>query len=74
MAYYDPVKVIIDDLGLAKVIIDVIVWHYSLPNSIVSDWDSVLASKFWSLICYFLEIKRKLSTNFNSQTDSQTER
>ena len=35
MVYYEPVKVTINALGLAKVILDVVIWHHSLPNSIV---------------------------------------
>lgn len=57
MRYYEPVKVIINTFKLAKVILDMIVRHYSLPDSIVSDWGSVFMSKFWLSFCYFLEIK-----------------
>ena len=72
--YYDPVKVTIDALGLAKVILDVIVWHYGLYDSIVSDKSSLFTLKFWSSLCYFLGIKRRLSTAFYPQTDGQTKR
>ncbi len=34
----------------------------------------LLISKFWSLLCYFLGIKKKLSTAFHPQTHGQTER
>ena len=37
MVNYKPVKYTIDAPGLAKVIIDVVVMHHSLPHSIVSD-------------------------------------
>ena len=74
MVYYKPVKVIINAPGLAKVIINVIVWHHGLPDSIVTDRGSVFTSKFWSLLCYFLVVKRRLSTAFHPQTDDQTER
>ena len=30
-------------------------------------------SKLWSLLCYFLSIKRQLFTSFHSQTDGQTD-
>ena len=46
MVYYEPVKVTIDAPGLAKVILDAVVWHHCLPNSIVSDRDSLFTSKF----------------------------
>lgn len=46
MVHYKSVKVTIDALGLAKIILDVIVWHYNLPNSIVSNKGSLFISKF----------------------------
>ena len=74
MVHYEPVKVTINAPGLAEVILDVVVWHHGLPDSIVSDRDSLFISKFWSSLCYFLGIKRRLSTAFHPQTDGQTER
>ncbi len=55
-------------------IIDVVVHHYGVPESIVTDRGSLFISKFWFSLCYFLEIKKKLSTAFQPQTDGQTER
>ena len=72
MVHYEPVKVTIDVPGLAEVIIDVIVWHHSLPDSIVTDRGSLFTSKFWSSLCYFLGVKRRLSIAFHPQTDGQT--
>ena len=57
MVQYEPFKVTIDALGLAEVIIDVIVWHHGLPDSIVTNRGSFFTSKFWSLLCYFLGVK-----------------
>ena len=74
MVHYEPVKVTIDAPGLAEVILDVVVRHHGLPDSIVSDRGSLFTSKFWSSLCYFLGVKRRLSTAFHSQTDGQTER
>lgn len=48
--------------GLAEVILDVVVRHHGLPNSIVSDRGAVFTSKFLSLLCHFLKIKRRLCT------------
>lgn len=73
MVHYKPIKVIINALGLAKVIINVVVRHHGLSDSIIIDCGSVFTSKFWPLLCYFLGIKRKLSTTFYPQTDGQTE-
>ena len=74
MLHYEPVKITIDATSLAKVIIDVLVRHHSLSDSIIIDWGSLFTLKFWSLLCYFLGIKRRLSTAFHPQTNGQTER
>ena len=74
MVHYEPVKVTINAPGLAEVIIDVVVRHHGLPDSIISDRGAIFTSKFWSSLCYFLGIKRRLSTAFHPQTDGQTER
>ena len=72
--YYKPVKITINAPGLAEGIIDVVVRHHGLPDSIVTNRGSLFISKFWSLLCYFLGIKRRLSTAFYPQTDGETER
>ena len=58
MVHYEPVKVTIDAPGLVKVIIDMVVKHYGLLDSIISDQGAIFMSKFWSSLCYFLGIKR----------------
>ena len=74
IVHYKPVKVIIDAPGLAEVIINVVVRHHGFPDLIVTDRGLLFTSKFWSLLCYFLGIKQKLSTAFHPQTDGQTKR
>ncbi len=74
MVQYKPVKVTINASGLTEVIINVVLRHHGLPDSIVSDRVSVFTSKFWSSLYYFLGIKGRLSTAFHPQSDSQTER
>ena len=74
MVHYKQVKVTIDALELAEVIIDVVVWYHGLLDSIINDWETIFTSKFWSLLCFFLGIKRQLSTAFDSQINGQTER
>ena len=74
MVHYKPVKIIIDAPGLAEVIIDMVVCYHGLLDSIVTDKGSLFTSKFWSSLCYFLGIKRQLSTAFHPQTDGQTKR
>ncbi len=73
MVHYEPVKVTIDAPGLAEVILDVVVRHHDLPDSIVSDRGLVFTTKFLLSLCYLLKIKRRLSTAFYSQTNGQTE-
>ena len=74
MVYYKPVKIIIDTLGLAEVILDMVVQHHGLPDSIVTDKGSLFTSKFWSSLYYFLGVKQRLLIAFHPQTDGQTER
>ena len=74
MIHYKLVKDIINALGLAKVIINVVVKHFGFPNSIVINRESLFTLKFWSLLCYFFDIKQRLSTVFYSQINSQTKR
>ena len=74
MVHYEPVKVTIDAPGLAEVIIDVVVRHHGLPDSIVTNRGSFFTSKFWLSLCYFLGIKRRLSIVFYLQTDGQIEK
>ena len=74
MVHYKPIKVTIDALGLAEVIINVVVRHHGLPDSIITNQGSLFTLKFWSSLYYFVGIKRKLSTAFHPQTDGQTER
>ncbi len=69
IVYYDPVKVTINAPGLAEVIIDVVLCHHGVPESIVTDRGSLFTSKFWSSLYYFLDIKKKLSIAFHPQTD-----
>ena len=74
IVHYKPVKVTIDAFDFVKVIIDVVMRHHGLPDSIVTDQGLLFISKFWSLLCYFLGIKRRLCTAFYALTDDQTER
>ena len=74
MVHYELIKVTINALGLAKVILNVVVWSHGLPDSIVTDKSSLFTLKFWLSLCYFLRVKRRLSTAFHPQTRGQTER
>ena len=74
MVYYKPVKITIDASDFVEVIIDIVIRHHGLPDSIITDWGSLFTSKFWSLLYYFLRIKKKFSTAFYPQTNGQIER
>ncbi len=65
--------VTINTTGLAEVIIDVIMHHHTVPKLIVMDRGLLFTSKFWSSLCYFLDIKKKLFIAFYPQIDGQTE-
>ena len=57
MVHYKLVKAIIDALGIAEVIINIVIRYHGLSNSIIIDQELLFNSKFWSLLCYFLNIK-----------------
>ena len=65
MVHYKPVKVTINASGLAEVILDMVVWHHGLLDLIVLNRGLLFTSKFWSSLCYFLGIKKSLSTAFH---------
>ncbi len=46
MVYYKPVKVTINAPGLVEVIIDVIIYHHEVLESIVIDQGLLFTSKF----------------------------
>lgn len=69
--YYKPVKVTIDTSSLTKVILNVVVRYHIFLDSIMSDCRSIFNSKYSSLLCYFLQIKQKLSAIFQPQMSIQ---
>ena len=58
MVYYNFIKVIINISGQIKVIFNVVIYHYEVPESIIINWGLLFTSKFWSLLYYFLKIKK----------------
>ena len=50
-----------------------IITVFESPDEIVSNRGSVFIFYFWSALCFYLKIHRKLSTAFYPQTDGQTE-
>ena len=72
MVFYKLVKVSIDATDLVKILINVLMWHYGLFSSIVTDRGFLFSSNFWSLLYYFFVIKRRLFTVFYLPIDKQT--
>ena len=70
---YKLVKVIIDAPKLAKEIINIVVQHHGLLDSIISDCRAIFISKFWFLLYYFFEIKKQLFTAFYYPTNRKIE-
>jgi hypothetical protein len=58
---------------LARIFFEHIECEYGTPISIVSDRDSRITSEFWTEVCNFQMIKRRLSTAYHPQTDGQSE-
>lgn len=71
MMYYKLVKVTINILSLVEIIINVVMQHHGLSNSIISNQWAVFTFKFWFVLYYFLSIKQQLSTAFYLKTNSQ---
>ncbi len=64
----------IDAPELGDRLVEEIFSKFGVPRSIVSDRGSVFTSSYWSTMCYYLAVKRRVLTAFHPQTDGQTER
>ncbi len=64
---------IIDVLKLTILLMNNIITWYEMSKNLISDHASFFISKFWSMLCYYLKMKHRLSITFHSQTDEQTE-
>jgi transposase InsO family protein len=69
MSLYIPVKKTITAEEMATVFLRRVVRYFGVPKGIVLDQGSVFTSKFWSSLCFYLQVKRRLSTAFHPQTD-----
>lgn len=74
MVHYKPVKITINASGLAKFILNIIVWHYGIPDSIITDRGLPFISNFYSLLYYFFDIMARLFTDFHLQTNGQSKK
>ena len=74
VAVYIPTVKTCDAVTLAGLFLEKVVRLYGVPVGIVSDRGGQFTSKFWSALCFYLRVERRLSTAFHPQTDGQTER
>lgn len=74
MIYYELVIITINASSLAKVIINIVVRHHSLSDSIITYQGLLFSLKFWSVLYYFSGIKQRPLTAFYPQIDIQTKR
>jgi transposase InsO family protein len=72
--HFFPVNITMNAADLAELFHKEIELRYGAPRGIISDRGSVFTSKFWSELCFYSKVKRRLSTAFHPQTDGQTER
>lgn len=74
MVHYIPVTDRITAPGLYEVLDREVFNVHGLPDSIVSDRDSLITSRYWKALMRYMIIDRKMSTAFRPQTDGQTKR
>jgi hypothetical protein len=73
MARYIPCQKTITAPQLAELFVNRIVKDFGTPDGIVSDRGTHFTSKFWASLCFYLKVRRRLSTAFHPQSDGQTE-
>lgn len=54
MIYYKPIKIIIDNLSLIKIMFNIIIKYYNILDFINSKKNIIFLLKFLSLLCHFL--------------------
>src|SRR6267142_958018 len=69
-----PCKEAIDSEGVAKLYVQYVFPHYSIPQKIILDRDTRFTSNFTKELCRILGIKQNISTAYHPQTDGQSER
>ncbi len=74
MVDYKLIMMTINTPAFVEVIIKAMIWQDGFFDSIVRDQSSISTLIFWLLLCYFFEIKQRLSTIFHPKTNTQTER
>ena len=73
-AHFMAVKHPYTTASIAQIFMDNVVRLYGLPQSIVSDRDTIFVNAFWKELFKLYRVKLTLSTAYHPQSDGQTER
>lgn len=73
-AHFIPIKHPYTAVSIAQVFMDNVVKLHGLPNSIVTDRDTIFISKFWRELFKLYKVNLHLTTAYHPQSDGQTER
>ena len=50
------------------------IWRlHGIPKRVVSDWDTLFMSSFWTEVMRLIEVEQDKSSAYHSQTNVQTE-
>ena len=71
--HFIPTQKTMDTKEYANIIIQEVIRHHSVPDSILSDHRTIFSSCFWWTLSKALGITVKLTTAYHPQGDSQTE-
>lgn len=74
MVHYIPVTDKITVPGLYDALDKEVFSVHGLPDSILSDRDSLITSRYWKALVRYVTIDWRMSTAFRPQTNSQTKR
>lgn len=58
---------------VAELMFESVYWYHGLPEAIVSDWDVLFTSKFWSRLHALMGTALRISSAYHPQTDGVTE-
>lgn len=73
-AHFLPVKHPYTAASIAELFMDNVVKLHGLPNSIVTDRDTIFISNFWKQLFKLYKVNLQLNTAYHPQSDGQTER
>jgi len=74
MAHFIPLKTKEHIKELALIFLQEIWRLHGLPETIISDRDTLFTSKFWMRLMQLLQVRLNVSTKFDPETNGQTER